>query len=725
MSVDLSILLLSDIANLFLGISIFLRSPHAIVNRIFAALSLSLITWSTLNFAADQALEEGFALWLTRATLLSGVLILLSVLFLSRHLPRNQSNKNLFNSVQIPLGIVVGMLVFTPVVIRSVAPTAVGANLQVGPLYVVYVLFLVQGSLVTVGNFISQYKTAHEKAEKNQIALIMLGLMLFALFTIIFNALLPVLVDDWKSSRFGPVFSLFIVGLTGYAIVRHRLFDIQLILARSVGYVFSVIFLAVIYGAVVFGAAQLIFDIKLSLPAQIFLSLATGIAGLTFQSLRKKFDTLTKRIFYRDAYEPQELFDSLNKVLVSTVDIEKLLRQSSASIMESLRAGYCAIALKENNRDHVRIVGTQKLQFDEKDMVIIRKLTPFVHQSVIATDYLDDDHAELKAVLTKNRVAVLVRLSSNTKKAEEGLGYIILGSKKSGNAYTGQDFKVLDTVANELIIAIQNALRYEEIENFAVTLQEKVAEATRKLRRTNEKLKELDEAKDDFVSMASHQLRTPLTSIKGYTSMVLEGDAGKINATQRKLLEQSYISSQRMVYLIADLLNVSRLKTGKFLIERSPVNLAAIVAEEIGQLTETAASRQLTLVYEQPESFPTILLDETKTRQVIMNFVDNAIYYTAAGGHIEVKLHETASSVELRVIDDGMGVPDGERPHLFTKFYRAGNARKARPDGTGLGLFMAKKVIMAEGGAIIFQSKEGQGSTFGFIFSKKDAVPTY
>lgn len=239
-----------------------------------------------------------------------------------------------------------------------------------------------------------------------------------------------------------------------------------------------------------------------------------------------------------------------------------------------------------------------------------------------------------------------------------------------------------------------------------------------RLKESNAKLVALDEAKDDFISMASHQLRTPLTSVKGYTSMVLEGDVGKITPSQRKLLNQSFFSAQRMVYLIADLLNVSRLKTGKFVVEATPVNLAEVVQEEVDQLQETAASRSLKLSYAKPKQFPEVMLDETKTRQVIMNFIDNAIYYTPAKGHIDIILTETSTTIEFRVHDNGMGVPKGEQPHLFTKFYRAANARKARPDGTGLGLFMAKKVILVQGGSVIFDSREGKGSTFGFIFSK-------
>lgn len=293
------------------------------------------------------------------------------------------------------------------------------------------------------------------------------------------------------------------------------------------------------------------------------------------------------------------------------------------------------------------------------------------------------------------------------------VGLLAVGFNNPAEQFTQMDTLLLDRLSETIGVAMDNKLLFEENQH-----------VLRQLKISNAKLRALDEAKDDFISMASHQLRTPLTSIKGYVSMVLEGDAGKISPQQKKLLTQSFFSSQRMVYIIADLLNVSRLRTGKFAIDASPVNLADVVAEEIVQLAEIAKSRSLNLVYNKPKHFPLLMIDETKTRQVIMNFVDNAIYYTPSGGTIEVKLLNKSTTVELRVEDDGIGVPKSEQPHLFTKFYRAGNARKARPDGTGLGLFMAKKVIVAQGGAVIFESEEGKGSTFGFMVSKaRLAVP--
>lgn len=287
------------------------------------------------------------------------------------------------------------------------------------------------------------------------------------------------------------------------------------------------------------------------------------------------------------------------------------------------------------------------------------------------------------------------------------VGVLVIGLPATPDAITDRQKELFHRIGEAVGLAIDNKMLFEENQKML-----------RQVQRSNGKLKSLDETKDEFISMASHQLRTPLTSVKGYLSMVLEGDAGEITDMQRKLLDQAFVSSQRMVYLIADLLNLSRLKTGKFIIDAVPTNLAKVIEEEVGQLKAGAASRDLTLTYDPPKDFPTFMLDETKIRQVIMNFTDNAIYYTPAGGHIELKLEDTGKAIEFTVTDDGIGIPRKEQSHLFTKFFRAANAKKARPDGTGLGLFMVKKVVVAQGGNIIFKSAEGKGSTFGFAFDK-------
>jgi signal transduction histidine kinase len=293
------------------------------------------------------------------------------------------------------------------------------------------------------------------------------------------------------------------------------------------------------------------------------------------------------------------------------------------------------------------------------------------------------------------------------------VGLLVVGFLGSATDVNQADITLMDRLSESVGVALDNKLLFEENQH-----------VLRQLKLSNTKLRALDEAKDDFISMASHQLRTPLTSVKGYISMIKEGDAGKVTPSQEEMLNQAFFSAQRMVYLIADLLNVSRLRTGKFVIDPGPVNLSQMISQELDQVSELAKVNSQKLVYEPPKDFPELMLDDVKTRQVIMNFVDNALHYTPAKGTVIVTLTQTPTTIEMRVKDNGIGVPRSEQPHLFTKFYRAANARQARPDGTGLGLFMAKKVIIAQGGSVIFDSHVGKGSTFGFTFSKyKLAIP--
>jgi signal transduction histidine kinase len=464
--------------------------------------------------------------------------------------------------------------------------------------------------------------------------------------------------------------------------------------------------------------------LRIDTASQIVLGVIFIAGSLSYRPIKEWFDRLTNKLFYQDAYDSQEVIGKLNTTIVSTINIESLLSQVSDTLVGSLKSQFCVFGLKETEHAPRRTIGDRHLALTEEELKIVRSATVHQHRRVILVEDTNEAAPELYRILKKYDIEALVRLVSAAGEGIEGVGYIALGAKKSGNPYSSQDVKLLEIVSSELAIAIQNVMQFEEIQQFNVILEERIEQATRKLQRTNEKLKALDETKDEFISMASHQLRTPLTSVKGYLSMVIEGDAGQITETQRKLLWQAFISSQRMVNLIADLLNVSRLRTGKFIIESTPTNLANIIAEEIDQLRETAQARELKLIFDKPKDFPVLMLDETKIRQVAMNFMDNAIYYTPPGGEIHVELKDTPKSIEFAVADNGIGVPKHEQPHLFTKFYRAGNARKARPDGTGLGLFMAKKVVMAQGGSILFHSKEGKGSTFGFVLAKERLLPS-
>jgi len=728
----LSLLLLVAVSSLMVGLGIFLESrrTQSLEQRTFAVATILISLWTAINATLLLPDHYGNQNNLTFFNVINsmgfafGCLLLLLIYVFGLFYPTRKKLK-LFQKSVICLGLVLTAIAPLKFVAGSFVlqnnhlvyqSAALGALVAVMALFVVFGIYKDNARLL---------RAADNPQLRRQAITLLAGLTLTIIHATVFIIVLPKYFDNkvtvYAVGYFAPYYYLV---FTIYGLVRQRLFDIRLIIARAVAYLFMLAsFTAIFLGGAFVISSTLLSSAHPTMLEQLVYLLITIALVLVYQPLRRFFDKITNRFFYRDAYDTQTFFDRFNNVLVATYELSPLLRKSASIIGDNLKPTFTVFELKETGNAPQRIMGSAgHPAFTSQDINYMRSVTPKMKRKLIITDLLEDKYGDLQKVLRANNIAVLARLASNTN--EEGIGFLVLGPKKSGNMYSGQDLKNIEIVANELVIAIQNALRFEEIENFNLTLQGKVDDATRKLRKANERLKELDETKDDFISMASHQLRTPLTSVKGYISMVLEGDAGKLNDSQRKLLEQSFFSSQRMVFLIADLLNVSRLKTGKFIIEPAPVNLADMVEQEMDQLRETAAGKELTLSYDKPEHFPTLMLDETKTRQVIMNFADNAIYYTPQGGHIRVELAETPASVELRIVDDGIGVPKAEQHHLFTKFYRAGNARKARPDGTGLGLFMAKKVVVAQGGAIIFESEEGKGSTFGFVFSKTKLAPS-
>lgn len=541
---------------------------------------------------------------------------------------------------------------------------------------------------------------------RQQIRLVLIGLTPIVLLAPLTSFLLPVVLNNTALVMLSPVYTLFFVLCVGYAIARHGMFDIRMAAVRTLAYILSLLTMAGIY----FGLAYIVSSVVLVVASSADLSVSplnmalALVLAFIFQPIKKFFDRITNAVFYRDRYNSDEFMARVGVALTSTTDIRTLLRRVGDEIASTLKAQHAtfivvredALPLTTGSADHA-----PRLKVAEVEE--LREL--FTMTEVYRRDS-DDSHAKLDRWLKKRSFHVVVPLG-------DSVGWLLLGEPKAG-AYASRDLRVLKAISSELMIAIQNSRSVQVVNELNAHLQQRIDAATRELRSSNEKLRKLDETKDEFVSMASHQLRTPLTSIKGYISMLLEGDGGKITPQQGKLLNEAFTSSERMVRLIGDFLNVSRLQTGKFMIDAQPADLARVIGDEIKSMQLLAKSHGLTLHYDGPKSLPDVMIDEDKTRQVIMNFIDNAIYYSHTGSDIVVKLSATRGHVVLEVRDQGIGVPKKEQGQLFTKFFRAENARRQRPDGTGVGLFLAKRVIEAQGGEIIFHSRPGFGSVFGF-----------
>lgn len=716
--VEIAALILGVIAVSIIALTVLVKDHHSITNRLFVSLAFAVIGWTVTTYFSLHAVNGPETLFWIRWIMFFVVIQNTSFFLLVQVFP--EYRRNIFRQrryvIAVIYSVLTSMVAISPFLFKSFSDNAP----QPGPgmaLFLPHALIFAGGGIVSL-----VYRLIHARGpRKTQLVYFLAGTILMFTLAPIEDFIIPVVFKNHQLVIFTPLYTIIFSGLIAYTIVAHRLFDIRLAVTRSVIYILSLGFVIFSFGIFIFLFSSLnIFAMQSAFLQRVeFIGLAL-ITALVYQRVQWFFTKVTNRVLYQDAYDPQILFNALNKVLVANIELNNLLSGSLSVINETFKADFSAVMLLTDEKHQMRLISSPNRPLREDALwgVHEKYRNEATFLPVVTADIpLQDEDVNLIKLLRKNDIALLACLKDGAKH-KTILGYIILGPKKSGRLYEKKDIQNIEAIANEMVIAVQNALRFEEIEKFNTTLQEEVDNATRKLRHTNQKLQELDETKDDFISMASHQLRTPLTSVKGYLSMVLEGDAGKLNSTQEEMLGQAFSSSQRMVSLITDLLNISRLKTGKFVIEPSAINLADIIKSEVAQLTETAKAKNITLEYKAPAKFPALMLDEVKTRQVIMNFMDNAIYYTPQGGHINVVLIDNPTTIELRVIDDGIGVPRSEQHHLFSKFYRATNARKARPDGTGLGLFMAKKVIVAQGGSLIFTSQEGHGSTFGFSFIK-------
>lgn len=228
--------------------------------------------------------------------------------------------------------------------------------------------------------------------------------------------------------------------------------------------------------------------------------------------------------------------------------------------------------------------------------------------------------------------------------------------------------------------------------------------------------KSVERLKTEFVAIAAHQLRTPLSAIKWTLRMFLDGDIGQVSETQSEFLQKTYESNERMINLVNDLLNVTRIEEGKFLQKMQKCDIADLLQEAVKPVEDIARKKNLRFSLVLPDKkAPRLDVDKEKIILALRNLLENAVNYTKSG---EIILTGEYSAVQkellIKIQDTGIGIPENQKARIFSRFFRGNVALKTETEGTGLGLFIAKNIIEAHNGKIWFDSEEGHGATFYF-----------
>lgn len=384
------------------------------------------------------------------------------------------------------------------------------------------------------------------------------------------------------------------------------------------------------------------------------------------------------------------LFQSIDQQLNKSLDLNRVLSLALDWAVAYTNADGGSIGLIEHDEEQQNTF-LRLLAHKEYDYVDMNNVVPASHPilaQILATG---------QSVLTQNVTAVqaidgtpsTVQFAVPIKREQDEIIGLITLEATQLNALDAEDKAFVERLADRAAVAIKNSSLYEEI-------------------------RAANKAKSDFISIVTHELRLPMTSIKGYTDLLASGMTGELNEQQKQFIDVIRRNLGRMNTLISDLSDINRIESGRMKFETKEFFFQDVVEDVTNSLQETITSRQQTLTIHMPENLEAVYADPIRINQVLSNLVSNAHKYTQDGGEIEILVYQKDAQTFVSVTDNGYGISEEDQNRLFTQFFRAETREVRAQQGWGLGLSIVKKMVEAQEGEISFTSQLGKGSTFTF-----------
>lgn len=700
------ILLFFVIANIVLSLVLFLNNPRSATNKLFSGLIIILTIYLAVNTEMVLFQDAEVKLILSRLIISLGAVINGFVFLFLTTFPQDRI-KLKSSIIHMVSWSTAGLFIagFTPLIFSGIDINNNVVTPKPGilmPIFLVHTIVLIFGGIVSI--FLRYKKSVG--LEKNRIQYVLLSFFILFSLVIILNFILPVFLKIGFFVPFLPIYILIFNLIVGYAIVRQRLMDIRVLVGRAVVYVLLLLMVAAFFSATLLFAGYRFIGISFSSTQSIFFIIILVITAISFHPVQLIVEKFTEKLLFKNRYDINDVLTHLNKIMASTLQLDELAHKILRELKTQLKIHTLTFIFFE--KDDVSDVITEGFQspptYKAED---IRQIT----QSQEVLVFEDLEEGPIKNTMRSLDFSVVAQLRTEGKQ----IGLLAFGQKSSGEIYSSQDIQLVTILSPEAAIAIQNALSYEQVRRFNVTLQEEIEKATTDLKSANTQLEVLDKLKDEFVSVASHELRTPMTAIKSYAWMVLNNKAGEISPKAHIYLDRVYTSTERLIHLVNEMLDVSRIESGRVTLHKTSINPLDLCDDMQTEFAAKVADAQVTFTIHKPDMLPSIEIDQEKITQVLENLIGNSIKYSQKGATITLTVTQEGNLVRFSIADTGRGIASDDMPKLFKKFGRLENSLvTVTAESSGLGLFISKQYVELHGGTVDVQSELGKGSTFSF-----------
>ena len=535
-------------------------------------------------------------------------------------------------------------------------------------------------------------------------------------FSVAFFSLLIMLVGTLILKKVNALWIVFPIAAfilsIGYSIVKHNLFDVDILIRRSISYLL-VSGVVIILFFFLIGLFSLVLQSVVGRSSQIAAVLSTLLMVMIFRPFRNRVDQTLDRRFFRETYKYRETIQKASEILISIIDLEELLQRLVDTVIDSMKIERGGILLRQGNPERYEVVIAKGYE----DFTVLAPLGPehtvvrLLEQRKRAVQINDvhefeefAEHRELfLGMMTKLDLVLVIPVLYEQRL----IGIFGLAAKKSGAWYSSEDIELLQTLMNHTAVSIENARKIEELKKMV------------ELETSYRELQRVDEMKDNFLSMVSHDLRTPMTSIKGYTSLLKK----KLDKYDReRIVEYLDIIGKecdRLTRLVNNLLDLQRFEAGSMHLNTEDLDLLEIIRESVKSFRGAALDKQITLKETLPDEQILIHADRDKLLQVMANFLSNALKFTPEKGKVSVATELIYSDhnkdVKITISDNGSGVPEQDRSKLFDRFQQVEGLVRDKQQGSGLGLALVKEIVEHHAGSVGVDSVEGKGSNFYFV----------